>query len=52
MKTLQATQKITLATLKSFAKRNAENLFTKEESCFDGMVDGVVSINGSFEKPG
>jgi hypothetical protein len=41
MKTLLETKKITLATLKAFAKRNAENLFIYEKSSFDGMTDCV-----------
>ena len=41
MKNLLKAKKITLATLKSFAKRNQENIFTKELSSFDGMTDGV-----------
>lgn len=44
MKQLRATRKITLATLKSFAKRNAENLYVKCLSDFDGMTDCVQSI--------
>ena len=41
MKNLLKAKKITLATLKSFAKRNADNLFVKMESGFDGMTDMV-----------
>lgn len=41
MDKLIATKKITLATLKSFAKRNADKLFVKEESSFNGMTDCV-----------
>jgi len=49
MKTLNTTKKITLATLKSFAKRNADNLLVKMESGFDGMTDMVeYDKNASF----
>ena len=41
MKKLIETKKITLSTLKAFAKRNENNLFIKEVSSFDGMTDGV-----------
>ena len=41
METLKQTKKITLATLKSFAKRNKERLFVKNLREFDGMTDGV-----------
>ena len=45
MNTLNETKKITLATLKSFAKRNRDNLFVKNLSHFDGMTDCVETIN-------
>lgn len=45
MKKLITTKRITLATLKSFAKRNSDNLFVKNLSDFDGMTDCV-----EFEK--
>lgn len=38
---LRAKSKITIATLKSFAKKNAGNLYAKEVSSFDGMTDCV-----------
>ena len=41
MEILKQTPKITLATLKSFAKRNKERLFVKHLREFDGMTDGV-----------
>jgi len=41
MNTTTETKKITLATIKSFIKKNSETLFVKIESAFDGMVDGV-----------
>ena len=36
-------KKITLATFKSFIKKNAENLLVNEVSSFDGMHDCVMS---------
>jgi len=36
--------KITKSTLKAFAKKNAEMLFIKITSHFDGMVDCVMPI--------
>lgn len=44
MDKLKDTPKITLATLKSFAKRNSNKLFVKEVSSFDGMTDCVESL--------
>ena len=35
------TKKITLATVKSFIKKNSENLYIKCQSSFDGMIDGI-----------
>lgn len=49
MKTLATTSKITLATLKSFAKRNENNLFVKTESRFDCMTDCVEKREGGFK---
>jgi len=36
-------KKITLATLKSFIRKN-ESLFVEHQSNFDGTVDGVVAV--------
>lgn len=47
MDKLASTSKVTMATLKSFAKRNETGLFVKEESSFDGMVDCVMELKGS-----
>jgi hypothetical protein len=41
MEPLKQTKKITLATLKSFAKRNKDRLFVKNLSDFNGMSDCV-----------
>lgn len=50
METLKATKKITLATLKSFAKRNENNIFFKVKSDFDGMTDCVQSVKSNWQK--
>lgn len=41
--------KITKATLKSFVKKNREQLFVNVKSKFDGMTDGCESQNGGFQ---
>jgi hypothetical protein len=43
--------KVTLATLKSFLKKNEGNLLFKEHSRFDGMQDMVVQNEQSAFKP-
>jgi len=40
--------KITRTTLKSFIKKNSDNLFVKVESSFDGMTDCVQRVDGEF----
>ena len=35
------TKKITMATVKSFIKKNADGLFLKKINSYDGMCDGV-----------
>jgi hypothetical protein len=42
--------KLTKATVKSFIKKNAEQLHINLKSRFDGMTDCVESVNGGFEK--
>ena len=49
METLKAKKKITLATLKSFAKRNSDKLFVRVESSFSGMSDMVESVKDTFK---
>lgn len=44
------TKKITLATVKSFIKKNNGQLFINVKSQFDGMVDGCVSLFDGFIK--
>jgi hypothetical protein len=34
-------KKITLATIKSFIRKNRDNLYIKNKSSFNGMTDGV-----------
>lgn len=41
MKKLKQTKKITMATLKSFAKRNGDSLYFQELRSFSGMTDCV-----------
>lgn len=41
--------KITKATLKSFVKKNREQLFVNVKSKFDGMTDGCESRNAGFQ---
>ena len=42
--------KTTLATIKSFVRKNEGNLFINCKSSFDGMVDCVMPVNGGFAK--
>lgn len=35
--------KVTMATVKSFINKNFDDLFIKNKSTFDGMIDGVRS---------
>lgn len=41
---------ITLATIKSFIKRNSKNLFIKNVRVHNSMVDGCESVNSDFIK--
>jgi hypothetical protein len=50
MEKLKSTSKITLATLKSFAKRNATSIFYKVTSDFDGMQDCVTSVKSDWKQ--
>ena len=49
MQKLQETKKITLSTLKAFARRNEGRIFSKEVSSFDGMTDGVEPSRGDWQ---
>ena len=42
--------KITKATIKSFIKKNFDNLYIKVESDFNGMTDCVEAVNDDFHK--
>lgn len=42
--------RITRATIKSFIKKNPDNLHIKQLSSFDGMVDCVMPIEDTFSK--
>ena len=42
--------KATKSTIKSFIKRNEDNLFIKVRSSFDGMIDGCAYYNDGFQK--
>ncbi len=48
---LKDTKKITLATLKAFAKRNAKKLFVRGDSDFSGMSDMVEFDRNAKFKP-
>ena len=50
MENLKSTSKITKATLKAFIKRNADNIYTKCCSDFNGMTDCVESVKDNFKK--
>ena len=43
-------KRITLATIKSFIKRNREDLMINVRSRFDGMTDGCETVKGGFKK--
>lgn len=47
---IMTTQKITLATIKKFVKENANNLYAKCTSSFDGMTDCVENRKEGFVK--
>lgn len=42
------TKKITLATFKSFVKKNEGKLYIRVKSSFDGMTDCVESVKDEF----
>ncbi len=50
MKKLLSTKKITKATLKSFIRRNKDNLFLRVNSKFDGMIDCVTNVKDTYSK--
>ncbi len=40
--------KPTIATVKSFIRKNADNAFINVKSSFDGMTDSVEQLDGGF----
>lgn len=48
--TKTTTKKITLATVKSFVKKNADQLYIDVRRKFDGMIDGERTIDDGFSK--
>lgn len=49
MKTTTTTKRITLATIKSFIKKNEGKIYVKVKSSFSGYTDCVESIEDSFK---
>ena len=48
---MTTSKKITLATVKSFIRKNEQNLYVKVSSSFDGMIDGIsYNKNAAFAK--
>ena len=47
---MEKSKKITLATVKSFIRKAGDNLYIREDSTFDGMIDGTRFFNSEFEK--
>lgn len=41
--------KPTIATVKSFIRKNADNIFINVKSSFDGMTDGVEQLRDGFK---
>ena len=39
-----------MSTVKSFVRKNSDNLFVKIDSRFDGMTDCVESVKDTFRK--
>lgn len=48
--TTTTTKKITMATVKSFVRKNSGNLFINVKSSFDGMTDCCESLYDGFVK--
>lgn len=42
--------KTTKATIKSFVRKNSDNLLINVKSSFDGMIDGCAYYNDGFQK--
>jgi hypothetical protein len=45
----QKKKKITLATVKSFIRKNADSLWTKTQTSFDGMIDCVSKVDEEWK---
>lgn len=43
-------KKITLATIKAFVRKNAANLYVKQNASFDGMTDCVMEVKDTYRK--
>lgn len=43
-------KKITLSTVKSFIKKNSDNIYINIRSEFNGMIDGLSFYNNGFVK--
>lgn len=41
--------KVTMATIKSFIRKNGDNLFVKIKTSFDGMTDGIEEVNSDWK---
>ena len=50
MKKLRLAKKITLATLKSFARRNNSHLYVKDIRSFSGMTDAIEEVDDEFKE--
>lgn len=50
MNTAVKSKKVTLATIKAFVRKNADNLFVKVNSSFDGMTDCVQKVEDNFRE--
>ena len=48
--TMNTTKKITMATLKSFVKKNSNDLHINLQSAFSGYTDCVESVGNTFQK--
>lgn len=46
----QKPKRITLATIKSFVRKNREGLYINVKESFDGMIDGCKSLHDGFVK--
>lgn len=44
-------KRITLATFKSFVNKNRNNLYVRNDSSFDGMIDGIQYDQNSKFRP-